>query len=108
VGPYMRVGHGILRTIMDEVTRARRPGDLPACTGYHARVLGLPCAHHVRLQVVARRPLPLALVAERWHLRLALIPAHIVNGVRRVVPGNGGRAGWDAGHGAAAAAASVA
>jgi hypothetical protein len=108
VGPYMRVGHGILRTIMDEVTRARRPGDLPACTGYHARMLGLPCAHHVRLQVVARRPLPLALVAERWHLRLALIPAHIVYGVRRVVPGNGGRAGWDAGHGAAAEAASVA
>jgi hypothetical protein len=38
-------------------------------------VLGLPCAHLVRLQVIARQPLPLTLVAERWHLLMAPTPA---------------------------------
>jgi hypothetical protein len=56
--------------MLDEATKARRQGDLPACTGYYARVLGLLCANHVRLQIGARRPLPLALAAERWNLRM--------------------------------------
>jgi hypothetical protein len=70
VCPYTRVGLGIVRTMLDEATKACRPGNLPACTGYYARVLGLLCAHHVRLQIGARRPLPLALVGERWNLRM--------------------------------------
>jgi hypothetical protein len=37
-------------------------------------LLGLPCTHFVRLQVIARQPLPLTLVAERWHLRMAPTP----------------------------------
>ena len=75
VSPYTRVGHATLRTILEEVAKARRPGDLPPCTRYHATVLGVPCAHTVRDHIAARRPLPLALVAERWHLRLTLTPA---------------------------------
>lgn len=62
--------HG-LKLIVDRLQAARRPGDLPPCTGYHQRVLGVPCAHDIRDAIRLRRPLPLSSVKSQWHVQAA-------------------------------------
>ena len=74
--PQLCVGHHALRTILEEITRARRPGPLGPCTRYHTVVLGLPCAHVIKERVAAHRPLVASDVASRWHL---LPPAPVVS-----------------------------
>ena len=62
--------HGLL-LVVDRLQAAQRPGDLAACTGYHQRVLGVPCAHEIRAAIQQRRPLPLASVSPQWHVEVA-------------------------------------
>src|SRR5690606_21458304 len=40
----------------------------PPCTGYYARVMGLPCAHVLHARIGSRMPLTKADVIDRWLL----------------------------------------
>ena len=63
------ISHWALGTIVDQLTLVERPVELPACSGYHRQVLGMPCAHELRTHVQERRPLELAGVIDQWHLQ---------------------------------------
>ena len=66
-----RVSRHGLKLIVDRLQMAHRPGDMPDCTGYHQRVLGVPCAHDIRAAIQQRRPLPLSSVSPQWHVKAA-------------------------------------
>ena len=99
-----------LRLILEQLRIATGPGALQACTGFHERVLGVPCAHKLSQCIDRRRPLSATDVHVQWHV--AARPAelirdpHVVRSRGRPTPqGNSTRA--DPRHDAGAAPAPV-
>jgi hypothetical protein len=63
-----RVCHYAINAILAQLQLATGEDELQPCTGYHRRVLGLPCAHDLVRKMDTATPLHLADVNVQWHI----------------------------------------